>query len=675
MLRTRAAIALLLAAATCATFSPVLDAGFVDYDDPRYLTENPEVQRGITPASVAWALTATRVSNWHPLTWISHMADWSMHGAEPGGHHATSLALHVANVLLLFLLLEGMTGATLRSAAVAALFGVHPLHVESVAWLSERKDVLSTLLWLLATLAYARWTRSRRSSAYVATAVAMAAGLMAKPTLVTLPFTLLLLDAWPLGRWRGAGGDRPGMALVLEKVPLFALSLASSVVTFLVQRSGGAMADVASRPLAERFARAASSYLVYLRMTVWPSDLAVFHPWPRAGGPGPAVAAGLLLAGATVAVLSALRTRPYLATGWLWYLGTLVPMIGIVQVGEQAYAERYTYVPLIGIFVMVAWGVPDLAAAARSRTGSRGAGAARMPLAVASVAGIAALALVAHRYARVWHDSASLFQHALDVTVYNHVAHQNLGVALGRMGRTDEAIAQFREALRLRPDRRDLRLNLAMALHDQHRTAESLEHYEIALRIDPTHAKGHALLGLALAELGRHDEALPHLSEAVRLLPLDATAHNDLGKVLAALGRTEEARERFAEAARIDPSLADARNNLGRALAKLGRREEAIAEFRRAVAADPALPEAHHNLGLALAGAGRLEEARDAYLQALRLRPGYGLAHANLAACLARLGLHEEAWREVERARELGQAPPAALVRELEARRAAPPAP
>jgi tetratricopeptide (TPR) repeat protein len=542
---------------------------------------------------------------------LSHMLDWRLFGADPAGHHATSVALHAANAALLFALLDATTGAPWRSALAAALFGLHPLRVESVAWVAERKDVLSTLFWLSTTLAYAAWVRRPTRGRYAAVAAGLALGLLAKPMLVTLPAALVLLDHWPLGRLRSARDLWPR---VREKLPLLAIVAAASVATLVVQRRGGAVGSLDVYPLATRLGNAAVSYVAYLRAAAWPVDLAVLYPHPRTVSGGAVAASAALLALVTAAVLAA-RRRPYLLVGWLWYLGTLVPVIGLVQVGDVARADRYTYVPLIGVAVAVAWSLPAWP---------------RLVAAAAAVV-LAALALRTRDQIAVWRDSVALFSHALAVEERNPVAHGNLGYALAVRGETDRAIHHLERAVALRPDLLTARVELGNALHAR----------------------------------GRVDEAAAHYAAAVALDGRSAPALTNLGRLLAERGRTAEAVALHERALAADPDSAAAHVNLGTALAGQGRTAEARRHFERAAALEPANAEAHNNLGNMLLAEGRTAEGLAAIDRALALRPGFGTAHANRAAALLLLGRPAEAWAAVRRARALGHEPAPALVRML----------
>ena len=482
MRHARIAVCGLLICLTAAAFAPVLSNGFLQYDDGTYVERNPNIQHGLSVSTVAWAFTTTRAANWHPLTWLSHALDWSLYGASPRGHHLSSLVLHAANVVLLFLLLDRMTGALFPSALTAALFAVHPLHVESVAWIAERKDVLSTLFWLLSTWAYVAYAEAPGKGRLVRVVVLMAVGLLAKPMLVTLPLTFLLLDAWPLERT-----DLGWRSLLVEKLPLFALSAAAGVTTFFAQRAGGAVASLSRFPLEDRVANAIRSYAAYLGKTVWPRGLAAFYPHPTAlSAAAVALAAAMLIAVTAIAV-KVRRRHPYVLTGWLWYVVTLLPVIGIVQVGNQGMADRYTYVPLIGIFVGVSWTVAALTAKAPMRG------------AIPAVAIVLALGALTHAQAAVWHDSVTLFESALASTPRNATALINLGAGLEARGKKSEAMSRYEEALRLDSENRVAHNRIAGLLAAQGRLDEAAGHYQNVLRGNPKDPETLNNLGIALA--------------------------------------------------------------------------------------------------------------------------------------------------------------------------------
>jgi len=633
-------IALLCAALVLvifAVFGGLLSSGFVLYDDSAYVTENPHVLKGLSRESVSWAFTTTDAANWHPLTWLSHMTDVQLFGLDAGRHHLTSLLLHTLSAVLLFLIFFRMTGALWCSAFVAALFALHPLHVESVAWIAERKDVLSTLFWLLALGAWLAYLKSKKTAPYVLTLVFYALGLMAKPMLVTLPFTLLLLDYWPLNRLTLPLRRRSGemKKLLWEKAPLFVMAAVSCVVTVIAQRGGGAIKTTLEFPADQRLANAAQTYVTYLGKTVWPSSMAVFYPHPHTGLFTPfALLAILALAGVTALAFRLRRRAPYLLFGWLWYVGTLVPVIGLVQVGVQSMADRYTYIPLIGIFAAAAWGLADIGK--RSRALGR---------AVATSAGVslAALSVLARIQAGYWAGNEKLFMHALAVTTDNDLAHYQIGCTRQNEGNLDEAIAHLAESVRINPDRADAQNNLGIALDRRDRTPEALDHFREALRIQPGKTQAMNNLGLALVKLHRLPEALGYFQEAVGLDPDYADARNNLGNALAASGRLEEAVGHYREALRIQPDAVKTITNMGMALGKMDRLSEAIQCFRDAVRLHPEYADAQNNLGVALAKTGRADEAIAHYQQALKLQPDAAKTLDNLGLALGMANRFSEA--------------------------------
>jgi tetratricopeptide (TPR) repeat protein len=554
---TPTAVGVLLVVVTLAVFAPVLRNDFTSYDDRTYVSANRHIQHGVSAEAVRWAFTTTRAANWHPLTWISHTLDWSLYGANPRGHHLTSLILHVADVVLLFALLGRVTGAWGPAGFAAALFAIHPLHVESVAWIAERKDVLSTLFWLLATWAYFDYVKSPSKGRLALVAFLMALGLLAKPMLVTLPFTLLLLDRWPLGR-ASAGWK----ALVVEKLPLFALSIAACVVTFLAQRAGGAVASVERFPAAARVANAIWSYVAYLEMAVWPRRLAVFYPHPGSSLPAWKVGfAAAILAALTSLAVRLRRSRPYVLTGWLWYVGTLVPVVGLVQVGNQGMADRYTYVPLIGIFVIVAW-----TAAGWGRR-------ATIPV----VAVVLALAAVARAQVMTWRDTVTLFTHALSVTGPNPTALVNLGAALEDRGKIADAMARYDEALGMDPGNRIAENRAAGVLAAQGRLDEAVGRYREALRRNPGDPDTLSNLGIALGKQRKLDEAIVRFQSALDAHPDDPSAIlTNLGNALLLSGRTEEAIARYDESLRLAPGDPETLANLAVARRALGRTKSPV---------------------------------------------------------------------------------------------------
>jgi tetratricopeptide (TPR) repeat protein len=641
-------------------FLPALSNGFIGFDDPDYVTENDHVRAGLTWEGVQWAFRSTEAANWHPLTRLSHMLDCELFGLAPRGHHLTSILLHALSATLLFVVLRRMTGALWRSFAVAALFGLHPLRVESVAWIAERKDVLCALFWMLTLWAYVRYAakpvvsnqrpvRGSRSEAarasrftphvslfYLLSLLFFACALMSKPMVVTLPFTLLLLDYWPLRRLQSLESAVLGpqssvhaarksqivYRILLEKLPFFLAAALFSGITLAVQKHGGAV--ITSLPVTDRLANAVVSYARYLGKLCWPVDLAAFYPGVEHWRMPIIVAAALLLLGISAAAIALRRAHPYVLVGWLWYLGTLVPVIGLVQAGMQSMADRYSYVPSIGILLIIVWGAYEL---------SRGW---RYHAIVAAAATAAAALLCAGftlRQLTYWKDTESLFRHALLVTKDNYGAHHALGMALDREGRLDEAIEEHRATLRARSNYVLAYNNLGVDLAQQGHLDEAIGQFRAALALEPTYADPHNNLGTTLEKQGRFDEALREFQEAVRLKPDYPDAHYNLGVALGRKGRSEQAAEEFQRVIQLKPS-ADAYNNLGVMLEREGRLEEAARQYQTAVQLKPAYPSAHYNFGVALARQGHLPEAVEQFREALRLKPDYPAAQTNLNTAL-----------------------------------------
>jgi Tfp pilus assembly protein PilF len=538
---------------TLAVFANVRTFDFVSYDDPWYVTNNPHVAAGLSWAGVWWALTAGYLFYWHPATWLSHMADVQLFGLNPGGHHVTNLLLHVAGTLTLFGFLRRATGAEWRSALVAALFAVHPLHVESVAWIAERKDVLSTFFLMLTLWAYVAYAEARTTRRYLIVLLCFALGLMAKPMLVTLPVLLLLMDIWPLGRtsvrsagWFSSPRAAPGTLLIREKVPLFALAAVVGMATFVVQSQVGAVGTLAQLPVSYRLANAVLSYVRYAWQMVWPSGLAVFYPYPPALPPWwHVVGGGALLIGVTILAVRAANRRPWLLVGWLWYVITLLPVIGLFQAGDQLMADRFTYVPLVGLFIIVAWGGADLL----QRQPRLQPAAAVVALGV-----VLACAVVARGQVQYWRNSETLWRRALAVTTGNHRAHAGLAEALARQDKTDEAIAEYRQALRIVADQAEWRNNLGLLYARQDKVIEAMGQFAIATRVRPGFVDAHNNLGAMHARAGQWSAAIAAYAEAIRLAPDNALAHGNLARALASEGRITEAMRECQEAIRLDPA-------------------------------------------------------------------------------------------------------------------------
>jgi tetratricopeptide (TPR) repeat protein len=503
-LRQRGVICFLLAVLVFVAFAPVLENGFVGYDDPDYVTANSHVNTGLSAANIRWALTAAHANNWHPLTWMSHALDWSLYGSDPRGHHVTSLVLHIVNTVLIFLWLSGATGYLGRTAFVAAIFGIHPAHVESVAWVAERKDVLSAFFGICSLMAYTWYSRRPSIGRYVSVAVLFAFSLAAKQTLVVLPLVLLAVDIWPLRRKERAS------RMVAEKIPLFVLSILAACAAFWAQHAGGALVESGQLPATLRLENAALSFVRYLGKIAWPSRLAVFYPYPAAAiGASIVIASALAILAITVVVILLRRGRPWLAFGWTWYVLMLLPVIGIVQVGMQAMADRYLYLSMIGVLIAAAW---ELGSFSVSR--------------VLAIAAVGICGVLTWQQVHVWHDSIALFRHAIAVTDGNYVAHDNLGVELDRLGRADEALAEYREAIRIRPGDRHAEYNYGQAVFAKGevalrggRYADALALFEDGLQHQPGNVAAITFLGIAQAIQGEPNHALECFDRALRLDP------------------------------------------------------------------------------------------------------------------------------------------------------------
>ncbi|HVM61483.1 MAG TPA: tetratricopeptide repeat protein [Verrucomicrobiae bacterium] len=605
-------IGLCLAAAIAVVYWPVLHAGFVRYDDDRYVTESVRVQGGLTPQNLMWAFTSRQAANWHPLTWVSLMLDREMFGTWAGGFHLVNVLLHAANTLLLFAVWLRMTGAPWRSACVAALFALHPLHVESVAWVAERKDVLSTCFGMLTVYAYIRYVDRPTPARYGLTMGLYGLGLLAKPMVVTLPCVLLLLDYWPLGRTRWAKGavdKRPTVPvnrLVTEKLPFFALAAVSCAITVWAQRGGGAVVSLTKLPFETRAANALLAYVRYVAKTFWPLDQAVFYPFRPERSAAAVIGAGLALAAATTVVIWRSRREPWLVTGWFWYLGMLVPVIGLVQVGGQSMADRYTYLPMVGLLVMMCWSLPY---------GRIERGSLRATMWFGVVAVLAACAVLSRVQVGYWRSTETLFGHTLQVTRDNWLAHNNLGGALGQAGRVEEAIAHLQQALQIKPDYPEAHYNLGLALERADRTREAIGQYEQALQARPDYPEAHYNLGLALWRMGRLDEAIAHYEQAVRLDPDYVDAHNNLAVALWQSGKIGEAIRHYERAIQIKPDDTDAYNNLAWLLATVpsaegGNPARAVTLAKRACELTGETEPAYFDtLAAAYAAAGRFDEA------------------------------------------------------------------
>ena len=666
-------ICVLLAVITLAVYWPVTKYEFVNYDDGDFIANNPVIQAGLTTQGLAYAWHAEVARNWHPLTVLSHMLDCQFYGSEQtsaGKHHLTSLLLHTANTLLLFLLLRRLTGALWRSALVAALFAWHPLHVESVAWVAERKDVLSTFFWWLtigAWIGYADGGRSRKSKLFYLLAVALfALAAMSKPMVVTLPFTLLLLDYWPLRRfqWQSraapaavqpaakskprpakfpaptAGDSVPFWRLIAEKIPFFAISLALCAETFHIQKTGGAMLDTLNLPIYARVSNAIASYVRYPAKMFWPENLAALYirhgDWPFWAAAG----AFVFLVAVTALVLRQQQARPYLAMGWLWYLGTLVPVIGLVQVGMQTMADRYTYVPMTGLFVILAWGGAELAEKFRlPRT---------IPALAASTALLVCLVLTA-RQITWWKDSETLFQRMITVTDRNFMAHFNLGNLYSKEGKKDLAIQHYAEALAEQPIYADAENNLAGLLLEEHLYDQAIQHYQHAAQMKPSSTAYFNLANsFADAYRARRDtndftQSVAAYQQSVQFDPDSYATHNNFGMILQDGNQMPQAITEFESALRAKPDFELGHFNLANALNRANRLDDAIAHYHAAAALKPDRIETFSNAGVCYARAGKMDEAAREFQQVVKLNPRDSGGWGNLGNALGSQNKLDEA--------------------------------
>jgi protein O-mannosyl-transferase len=636
----------LLALVTMALYWQTTRCDFVNYDDPDYVTANPHVQGGLTWAKVKWAFGNTeQAAYWAPFMWLSHMLACQLFGLNPWGHHLINVLLHAANTVLVFLLFRRMTGTIWHSFFVAALFGWHPLRVESVAWITERKDVLSTCFGLLALWAYVQYVeksnvQSPRSKVFYGLGLLFfVLGLMSKAILVTWPFVMLLLDYWPLQRVSSFkfSVSSPGTAspatchlqlstLVFEKLPFFGLAAVMSVVTFLTQKHSGFVLPVEYLPLGARSGNALISYCRYLGKLFWPVNLAVFYPHPGYWPMAQVLLAGALILGITVLFIVKRGRYPYLLMGWLWYCGTLVPVIGLVQAGEVAMADRFTYIPSLGVLVIVIWGAYELTRRWRYQV---------MALSVAGCAVIVLCCGLTRQQLGYWQDSEVLFRHALAVTANNYLAYHNLGLTLEEKGQTDEAINQYQKAIRLKPDFAKAHNNLGTALGTKGQTDEAISQFQEAIRVKPDFAGFHYNLGTALDRKGQTDEAIRQFQEAIRLKPDYAEAQNNLGVVLNRKGQIKEAISHYQEAIRLKPDFPDAHSNLAKLLATQGKLDEAVKEYQRTLELVSNSDQIHFWYGQALQAQHHFAAAKSEYQKALELNPQNSPVYNNLAWLLA----------------------------------------
>ena len=638
-------ISIFLVLAVLAVYWPVGKYEFLKYDDDKYVTDNRHVTSGLNWQNIRWAFTTGHASNWHPLTWLSHMLDCEVFELEAGAHHFTNVLLHAANTFLLFVVLARMTGGLWASGFVAAVFGLHPLHIESVAWVAERKDVLSTLFWLLTMWAYVRYAQKPKLLWYLLALVLFTLGLMAKPMLVTLPFVLLLLDYWPLERLRFRkvvaeddlqdgdtqtdNGRTPILYLLLEKIPFLVITAISSYVTFTVQRKGGAMPGMEMLGLRSRVENAIVSYVTYILKMIWPSRLGVLYPHPAGGlSTTNVVVCGAVLLLVTVCFILLIRWRKYPAVGWFWYVGTLVPVIGLIQVGVQSRADRYTYVPLTGLFIIFAWGIPELFRKWQYR---------KVVLGLFAGAVIAAMIVATSVQLKHWKDSIALFGHTLDVTEGNWLMHSNYAGVLREAGDIEGAMEQLNKAVKIKPDSAEVRCNIGNALSDMDRLDDAIEQYRLAIRLDKNFAEGHYNLAVALAKKDLTDEAIAEYREAWRLNRGNLDALNNLAYLLDnKKGQFEEAITLYETAIALEPGNIIAHGRLGLALAKVKRFDEAIQQFQIVLKARPDDIEMYCNVGILLERQNKVPEAITYYRKALEIKPDDARARKCLEMALQR---------------------------------------
>jgi len=657
-------LGVVLGVVTLALYLPSLRHGFLDYDDQQYVTENPHVRAGLTIKGFIWAF-GCHASNWHPLTWLSHMLDCQLYGLQPAGHHLTNVVLHAANTVLLFLVWNRMAGSMWRSWLVAALFGWHPLHVESVAWVSERKDVLSAFFFMLTLGTYAKYVssvecgvwsvegkkvvQSPKSNVqnslvwYVISLLFFALGLMSKPMVVTLPFVLLLLDYWPLKRIQLAVTSYQLLfRLLLEKIPFFVLTAVACVLTLVAQTKGYAVVSTAGLPTLTRLTHALVSYLHYLGATFLPRHLAVYYPYQTFMPAAEVVTAGVVLALLTAIAVRFGRQQPHLLVGWLWFLGMLVPVIGLIQVGDQAWADRYAYLPLVGLFVAIVWAAANMQQSSGAVGTPRptpmmvGRGVPTAPVIVVIGIGVALLTLTSLQL-RYWKSTRTLFEHTMAVTRSNYMAITLLGSLSAKERKLDEAIDHYKTALSWKPAYPEVHFFLGNALDQQGKLEQAIGEYKQALWSRPLQEQTHIFLGIALAKQRKFDEATSHYIAALKLNPESAVAHNNLARVLQTEGRLDEAMEHYSAAVKYSPGLAQAHNNLGVLLLARGNGTEGVRELREALRSNPGDLETEYNLATALNQQGQWSEAADLLTKIVTRAPNDPNAHYQLGVAFSHL--------------------------------------
>ncbi|HEV2331424.1 MAG TPA: tetratricopeptide repeat protein [Verrucomicrobiae bacterium] len=616
-----------LALVVVLAFSRVLNNGFLTYDDTTYVTGNSHVTGGLNGRDICWAFETFWASNWHPVTWFSHMLDCQIFGLQAWGHHLTSLLLHVLNTVLVYCVLRRMTGALWQSAFVAALFGTHPMHVESVAWVAERKDLLSTLFWMLSLWSYARFVEESKAPSakwklfYALSLVFLALGLMSKPMLVTAPFLMLLIDYWPLGRWEKRAVTR----LFLEKLLFFLLAGTSAIISVRAQNAGGTVASVAGVPLALRVENGFVSYVVYLEKLICPIHLAVAYPYARHVPFAEVWFAGSVVFAISAVVFIQRRRWPYLFTGWAWFLGTLVPVIGLVQIGPQSMADRYTYVPGIGVFIAATWGAVEATKSLRHQA---------LVLASCGPAIVTIYIGLTIHQTGYWKDNETLFRHAISVTRDNGVAYSNLADYYMNQGRAKEAVDLYEEGIDLQPGFPQMYDKLGVALCSEGRISEGIKQFVKASQLDPALPAFHEHLAQAMEEIGQIDEAIAEYREVVRLIPDDAYGHRELGIALQRKGLLAEAIGQYRLAVQLAPDSASAHFDLAVGLESNGGLSEAYNQLEECLKLDPDFAEAHNEFGTLLGSQGRLDDAISQFREAIELKPGYTNAITNLSLAI-----------------------------------------
>jgi len=636
-------ICIFLAVSVFALYWPVHNHDFIRYDDDTYITLNRNVHSGINCKNICWAFTKYHSNNWHPVTWISHMLDCKIFGLNAGAHHLVNVFFHIINTLLLFIVFKRMTKALWISAFIAAVFGLHPLHTESVAWIAERKDVLSTFFWLLTMLAYFYYTKKRNVQRYLLTLVLFVLGLMAKPMLVTLPFVLLLLDYWPLERMRFSKSkqipintkvnnvieQKPISYLFLEKIPFFIFAFLSSIVTFIVQRNSGAVKTIDSIDITSRIGNAFVSYIGYISKVFWPSKLAILYPYPLNGLPViKVIICALALVGITAFVILLSRRRKYFVTGWFWYIVTLIPVIGLVQVGMQSMADRYTYIPMTGLLIIIAYGISELIKNRKYRN---------TVLSVLSIAILFSMFVKTSMQLKYWQNSQTLFERTLEVTQNNYIIENNYANYLCANGQIEQAIAHLNKSLAIKPDSGEAHNNLANIFNSQGNIDKAIEHYKISIKFEPDSPQAHHNFAIALTKKNMIDQAINEYNIALHLDPSNVESLSNLGFLMAQKGNYKEAFDYYRKVFTIDPCHILTHCRYGYDLAQQGHIDEAIAEYCLVLKAQPDDVEMHCNLGFLLECKNQIPKAIELYRAALHYEPDNERARTLLQEALKKM--------------------------------------